>query len=259
MRAARSRGHDAAVRTRVLGLTSGNSSREMAKRRRRGSKQSTGAPKITSPPSPDEMIALYDAGMTLYLKDAGTDRLNRWHTALAADLGHPETKTKFSLFASRRSAGTSYHFDALENFTIQLRGHKRWHIAPNRYVTSPMVNWFAGQPVPAELELHAHRPLPKSVRGRKYVVDLRPGDVLYIPRGYWHSTETGRDSLSAFVGFQPETWADFVAAALAARLRCEPAWRKNVIASWSEWECSGRRLGASCPSYWTGSRTRCAA
>ena len=96
-----------------------------------------------------------------------------------------------------------------------------------------MENWFAGDVVPPELQLHAHRTLPKSIREPAYVVDLRPGDVLYIPRGYWHATETGQDSLSAFVGFQLMSWAEFVGGALAARLGCEPEWRKNVTASWS--------------------------
>jgi hypothetical protein len=180
----------------------------------------------------DDAIGFHDAGHTLYLHDAQTPALGRWHRALAVELGHAADRTTFSLFAGRRTAGTRCHFDSLENITIQLRGRKRWRIAPNEHIREPVHNWVTGQTVPPSLAHHAPRGLPARMPDGAYEIDLRAGDVLYIPRGWWHETETAADSLAAFVAFVHRPWADVVISALRQRLLLDPAWRRNAIASW---------------------------
>jgi hypothetical protein len=56
-------------------------------------------------------------------------------------------------------------------------------------------------------------------------VDLRPGSVLFIPRGTWHDTETLQDSVALTLSYSVQSWADALLERLGAELRREPAWR----------------------------------
>jgi len=179
--------------------------------------------------SAKDALAFYDAGHTLYLHGAATPALAEWHRRLADELGHPADRLTFSLFAGKKTAGTRCHFDSLENFTIQLRGHKRWRLSPNKAVDAPLDNWVTGEAVPPELRAHLTRALPTRMSSKPIEVDLRAGELLYIPRGWWHETETADDSLAAFVAFRPASWADLITRALHYQLHRDPYWRRNVI------------------------------
>ena len=70
------------------------------------------------------------------------------------------------------------------NFTLQLRGRKRWRLWP-----SPAV---LGAASPALLlgKAAGRRLDPARLGPAALTVSLRPGDVLYVPRGCIHATDT---------------------------------------------------------------------
>jgi hypothetical protein len=79
-------------------------------------------------------------------------------------------------------------------------------------------------------------------------VELHPGDVLYLPRGTWHSAEASADSFSLFLGFPMAPSADLVLGALRARLVRRPLWRENIIeaSAGPAWEKAARHQLDDC-------------
>jgi mannose-6-phosphate isomerase-like protein (cupin superfamily) len=122
--------------------------------------------------------------------------LQRFARALELLLHQP---VDASLFWSKAGAGAIVHYDNRDNLVFQLRGRKRWYVS-----TDPpglQNNWrHIGEP---QAHLQRHR-----------VVDLGPGDLLYIPRGTPHTVESETDSLHLAVLFVPTTLRDLLIAAI---------------------------------------------
>src|SRR5262249_9568345 len=173
--------------------------------------------------------AAYDAGVTLYLRQDAAPALTEWQRRLARELGHSQAALTCSVFAARRGAGTRCHFDTLENFTIQLRGTKRWRVLPNRHARAPLDNWVTGYETPIEMDLYCDVPLPKEMPGTTDTVELQPGDVLYLPRGSWHAVEASEDAVCLFLGFPVTPNVDLILNALRSRLLQNAIWRENFI------------------------------
>jgi hypothetical protein len=97
-----------------------------------------------------------------------------------------------------RAAGFPPHYDTHEVLILQVAGRKRWYIdeptirLPHRTQTCTPDGFVPG-PRLMEIELH-------------------PGDLLYLPRGFVHSTRTS-ESYSGHItlGINIHTWADLVA------------------------------------------------
>src|SRR5262249_20813772 len=80
--------------------------------------------------------------------------------------------------------------DLNDNFVCQVRGTKRWRIAPNAHVRYPTVRYVIGQRPNPVHEVEAPRGLPTEMPQNFQTVELRPGMVMFVPRGMWHDTET---------------------------------------------------------------------
>jgi ribosomal protein L16 Arg81 hydroxylase len=112
------------------------------------------------------------------------------------------------------AAGFTPHYDVHEVFVLQIAGRKRWTLH------EPTVRL-------------PHRTQPWSPQGAKTsqplaTLDLEPGDLLYLPRGYLHSTTTS-DSYSAHItlGVSVYTWADLARESLSSLLD-SPDWRRAL-------------------------------
>ena len=95
------------------------------------------------------------------------------------------------------AAGFTPHYDVHEVFVLQIAGKKRWSLFP------PTIHLpLRSQPFTPE-GYDAPTPMVQ--------VDLSPGDLLYLPRGYIHSAET-LDWYSAHVtiGISVFTWSDLI-------------------------------------------------
>jgi len=154
--------------------------------------------------------------------------VQQWLTALRTELGLPlKCDPRSIVYVSPAGSGNSAHFDANANFVVQIRGTKLWRIAPNRDVINPTDRWAMNQDeLPEELEGCVHGPLPTQMPADAETIALAPGSVLFVPRGYWHQTESNEDTLALNFTFGQPTWADVVLTALRARLLKDPQWRE---------------------------------
>jgi 50S ribosomal protein L16 3-hydroxylase len=131
-------------------------------------------------------------------------------------------------FASPAGVGTRMHFDAQDNFLVQLAGTKEWRIAANEQLRYPTATHVPPRPPAAELALTcAEYPstMPQSARS----FALERGSVAFIPRGHWHASRAGEaGSLALTLSLRPDTWVDAILARLRATLAAREAWRAPV-------------------------------
>ena len=118
-----------------------------------------------------------------------------------------------SAFWSRGGMRAPVHFDDHDLLVVQLRGTKRWYVSSR---PSELNNVWATIPsTPPELGPHD-------------TVDVRPGDILYLPRGTWHSVDSDTASLHVSIGFTPLTLREAVIAALDHLSDLDRGWRATV-------------------------------
>ena len=85
--------------------------------------------------------------------------------------------------AARAGGGVAPHCDHHDVLILQLTGRKRWRMWPNRGSLLTMSD-------EEEVGKHAHTILASHLLGEPYLdVVLRPGHVLYMPRGTIHATD----------------------------------------------------------------------
>ncbi len=118
----------------------------------------------------------------------------------------PSVERLTSLWLGNRTR-TAAHWDLAQNLACVVAGRRRFILFPpdqvaNLYV-GPLENTLAGQPISlvdfAEPDLEAH---PRFAEAMKHalVVELGPGDVLYIPSLWFHHVESLED-FGALVNF----------------------------------------------------------
>ena len=143
----------------------------------------------------------FEAGATLVLQGLHLTwpPVAEFCRALEQELGHPVQANAY--FTPREAQGLPVHHDTHDVFSLQVTGEKRWLVYP-----------------PAlELPLKHQRYKPEHGEPGRPVHDvtLRPGDTLYIPRGWLHEAATSAsDSLHITVGVNVYTWLDAFKAAL---------------------------------------------
>jgi len=112
------------------------------------------------------------------------------------------------------ASGFTPHYDTHETFILQIGGRKHW--------------WVYEPPL-----MLPHRSQPFTPQGYTppaplLEADLHPGDLLYLPRGYVHTTRTS-ESFSAHltIGITVYTWIELAAELLQA-CKTMPAFRKAL-------------------------------
>ncbi|ADB75884.1 Cupin 4 family protein [Geodermatophilus obscurus DSM 43160] len=150
--------------------------------------------------SSDAVLRLFADGSTVVLQ--GLHRLwpplIEFADQLAADLGHPTQVNAYVTPPSSR--GFSPHYDVHDVFVLQVAGEKRWRIH-EPVLTDPLRTQPWNERGAAVAAAAEREPLIDAV--------LRPGDALYLPRGYLHSaTALGAISAHLTVGIHSVTrWA----------------------------------------------------
>jgi 50S ribosomal protein L16 3-hydroxylase len=153
--------------------------------------------------------------------------LDEWLTAIAGDLGLPAlTYSRCMAYATPDGKGTAAHFDQNINFVLQLHGTKKWWLAPNEHVQNPTQRHTASLPLDPELKAYARTPMPKKMPAGSREIILKPGSMLFVPRGWWHSTEAKGEALALNFTYSQPTWIDLFTAALRTRLSLSEEWRE---------------------------------
>lgn len=118
----------------------------------------------------------------------------------------PRQYVSSSAWIGPAGAHTGLHHDLLDNLAVLLRGGKRFYLARPGVVesqgalSSKYDRWARLADV--GIKDLAERKLPEE---SLFVVDLHPGDAIYVPRGWWHEVVNLKSSifLSGFFGPMP--------------------------------------------------------
>jgi JmjC domain len=159
-------------------------------------------------------VAEWEAGATIVLQALHVS----WHPlavfcrALEEALGHGVQANAY--YTPRGAQGFAVHHDTHDVLILQVAGEKRW------LLYDPLL----------ELPLK-HQRYSRALGDHGAPTDdlvLKPGDSLYLPRGWLHEAETSAsDSLHLTIGIATHTWLDAARGALEA---CEDdlAFRRGV-------------------------------
>jgi len=174
----------------------------------------SGGDVFTGIPVLERILAEYQAGATITLP--GFHRawkpLGALAGAIEEEFDHPVHTNVY--ITPGYTAGFAPHYDTHEVFVLQIAGRKHWLI----------------EKPPLRLP-HRSQPFnPQNYVGTAPVlqVDLAPGDLLYLPRGFAHSTTTS-DSFSVHVtlGVTVYTWIELLVE-WAQSSRCIPSFRRAL-------------------------------
>ena len=129
----------------------------------------------------DKVAALFAGGHTVVLQALHRTwpALVDFSTQLSTDAGHPVQINAY--ITPAESQGFSAHYDVHDVFVLQVAGEKHWTVHEPVHL-DPLRN----QPWTD----HA-RAVEEAARDQAPVIDevLRPGDALYVPRGFLHSAK----------------------------------------------------------------------
>ena len=172
--------------------------------------------------SEDRVLAAYAGGSTIVLQALHRTwaPLLTFSHELAADLAHPVQINAYITPAQNR--GFDDHYDVHDVFVLQIEGEKHWQVRPPVW-PDPLRDQPWARHAAAIAEAARDEPLLDLV--------LRPGDCLYLPRGYLHSATARGRSIHLTVGVHVWTQAHLVQALLrqaADRLATDPRWRRSL-------------------------------
>ena len=156
----------------------------------------------------DKVLAQLAGGATLVLQalHRSWPPLIRFGGDLAAELGHPVQINAY--ITPPENQGFAAHYDTHDVFVLQVAGSKRWTIH------SPVIE----DPLPSQTwEQRKSQVAARATEPPLIDTVLRPGDALYLPRGYLHSAVAqGEVSIHLTVGVHPLTAYDLARELIAA-------------------------------------------
>ncbi|WP_261205219.1 cupin domain-containing protein [Laspinema sp. D2d] len=131
-------------------------------------------------------------------------------------------RSQINLYCSpREEKGFSCHYDSHEVLILQIEGEKDWLIFPET-IASPISTMRSANQIPPDVPPYLE-------------CTLKPGDVLYIPRGHWHyaiacgnpSLDDYSPSLHLTLGIDCQTGLDWINW-LGKQLQDNPEWRASL-------------------------------
>jgi hypothetical protein len=157
--------------------------------------------------SEDRVLHELASGATLVLQALHRTwaPIQKFSAEVAADLGHPVQVNAY--VTPPQSQGFADHYDVHDVFVLQIAGEKQWRVRPP-VLDSPLRDQPWEQRRAAVEQAATAEPLLEAT--------LRPGDCLYLPRGYLHAaTALGGTSVHLTLGVHTWTRRHLVDALLA--------------------------------------------
>ena len=156
------------------------------------------------------------------------DRLASFCAGIKIGMSLPGTVTMTG-YAVPAGLGFQTHFDCQPNFILQIEGTKRWRFSDRPEVAWPPFNVTHAGRAEELTDQYPYLPVHYPPDERKFVdLVLSPGDVLFLPAGTWHQTQSIDLSLSLTMTCIPRTTADVVEDTLRTSLSRSESWRSNV-------------------------------
>jgi ribosomal protein L16 Arg81 hydroxylase len=116
--------------------------------------------------------------------------------ALENEFSHPVHANAY--LTPGDSPGFTPHYDTHEVFVLQIAGTKRWRVFE--------------PPLPLPHRTQSFSPIGYALPAPMLELELRPGDLLYLPRGFVHAANTMHGhSAHVTVGITVFTWVELIA------------------------------------------------
>jgi bifunctional lysine-specific demethylase and histidyl-hydroxylase NO66 len=152
--------------------------------------------------SDDRLVRLFADGSTLVLQALHRvwPPILEFCQKLAAEMGHPVQANAY--VTPPQNQGFSAHYDVHDVFVLQIEGEKRWRI--HRPVLASPLRDQPWNDRKVDVEKRAEEaPLMETL--------LKPGDCLYLPRGYLHAA-TALGGVSTHLTLGIHAWTRFALA-----------------------------------------------
>ncbi len=149
--------------------------------------------------SDDQLVRLFADGATMVLQALHRvwPPVMEFSRQLASDLGHPVQANAY--VTPPQNQGFSNHYDVHDVFVLQISGEKRWVIHPPVHPSPLRHQPWTDRRSSVERRA-AEEPLIDTV--------LRPGDALYLPRGFLHAA-TALGGVSTHLTLGVHTWTRY--------------------------------------------------
>ncbi len=156
-----------------------------------------------APRSLGALDALFAEGAGIALRSA--DRASLAVDALAEAVGEdiPGERRVIVFATPAATHGFGWHFDPEEVFIVQTAGIKTYYFCANSVSPRPLV-----------ANAHSFASFARE-RSPLFSCELRAGDLLYLPSGYWHMARAHSHALSVSIGIIPSDASPARAAANA--------------------------------------------
>jgi len=164
----------------------------------------------------DRISALFANGCSIVFDSVQdhSDSMSRLLRELQAALKHRVNANVY--MTPPGSQGFTAHYDTHDTYVMQIAGSKRWTVY--------------GSPVDLPLDEQPHDKKKHPAGEARMELELRPGDLLYLPRGVMHEARaTDEFSLHVTLGFYPILWTDVVREVLAEAGRADVLLRKAAL------------------------------
>lgn len=178
---------------------------------------------------------LFRMGLTVYLDNIAPVLPDAagFLATLEEEFGIAHGTARIGAFASPTADGVAPHYDVEDVISIQLQGSKRFYVAPVNEVRYPTGMQYSPGDAPCDdlyPQLSGRFPDWRDVPFD--YVEMKPGSVLFMPRGTWHKTEAEDASLAVSIILKPATAADTLLEQLRWLLLQQPQWRKPLYGAW---------------------------
>jgi hypothetical protein len=172
----------------------------------------------------EKLFQLFNEGATIILSaaEAAIPSLKRFACALEREL---EMSIQTNVYITpAETRGFDWHYDVHDFFVLQICGSKQWRLYD--------------QPVPLSVESDGARMMEYETVEPTQAIDMRPGDLLYLPRGTVHiAPAIDEASVHVTVGLLSKYWFHLIEE-LAALAREDGVFRRALPLGFSsdqEW------------------------
>jgi len=157
---------------------------------------------ISDQVSDDRLVRLFADGSTLVLQALHRfwPPIIEFCQRLAGELGHPVQANAY--ITPPQNQGFSTHYDVHDVFVVQIDGEKQWQI--HRPILDSPLRDQPWNDRKAAVQQQAQEPALMEAR-------LRPGDCLYLPRGYLHAA-TALGGVSTHLTLGVHVWTRYAIA-----------------------------------------------
>ena len=188
-----------------------------------------------------QWVTNYQAAVEAYRKGASLriDAIQRFSRELSVFCGNLQQDfscpVNINLYLTpAEKQALSRHYDTHDVFVLQIHGKKRWRLFDSE-VAVPLeyLPAIRGEGRRRSRSGRLEKKKDVSAKHTCKLVDefiLESGDLLYLPRGFWHEAEAvaGHVSCHLTVGIQSYTYLDLLTVALAQMATQEPRLREAL-------------------------------